>query len=291
MPLVDHPSFERPPITTRLWRYIDVPKFIELMTSRALWLSNAEVLATDDPYEGLPGAVQFPHRMWRSINEVPEQLRVQILAMCSSGTDGTPEAAFRGWFMTEEQRCIMTRSGRRDFFVNCWHAADHESVAMWKIYGAPGAGVAVITNGARIETALVESAEQLHLGAVEYRDPAAIQIGTSNAFDTIMVKRASYKYESEVRLVHWHTGSFHDALENFAWNEETMRFDDLIEDTRPIKPGMVFKCDVDVLVERVIISPFAPPWYAGMIERMRDMLGHRFPVHMSNLLETPHVIP
>lgn len=291
MPIGDHPSFNRPPVTTPLWRYTDLPKFLELLTSGTLWLTNAEVLARDDPYEGLPGPVQFPHRMWRTIEEVPEPLRRQILAMRSRGSDGTPEAIFRSWFMGEEQRCIMSRSGRRDYYISCWHAANHESAAMWKIYGSPGAGVAIVTNGGRLESALAGNSEDLNLGAVRYQDPAVFQIGTANAYDTLMIKRASYAYEQEVRLVHWHTGEFHDALENFSWNEETMRFDDLIEDVRPLRSGMSLACEIDVLIERVIVSPFAPPWYSQMIERLRDRLGCRFPVQDSKLLSGPLELP
>ena len=290
MPVCQHPSFDRPPVTTKLWRYTDLPKFIDLLTSRKLWLTNAEVLAADDPYEGLPGAVQFPHRIWKSIDEVPPHLKNQILRLCSRGTDGTPEAAFRSWFMVEEQRCIMAQTGRRDFYVNCWHAAGHESVAMWKIYGAPGAGVAIISNGGRIETALSENEQSLHLGAVQYQDMNAFQIGTANVFDTITKKRKSYEYEHEVRLVYWHTGESHDALVNDEWNEETMRFDNLVEDTRPISPGVSLNCDIDVLIDCVIVSPFAPPWYAAMIERLRDQVGCCFKVKPSSILKAPVVV-
>jgi hypothetical protein len=287
----DHPSFDRPLVTTRLWRYMDLPKFIELMTSGTLWLSNAEVLASDDPYEGLPGAVQFPHRMWATIEEVPDLLRRQILEVHGQSTDGTPEAAFNSWFMVEEQRCFMTKSGRRDYYVNCWHAADHESAAMWKIYGSPGAGVAVVTNGGRLEDSLAANDEELYLGAVRYKDPRSFQIGTSNAFDNIMSKRACYDYEQEVRLVHWHTGEFHDVLANFSWNEQSMRFEDLIEDTRPIRPGMSLSCEIDVIVEKVIVSPFAPSWYEPMIDRVRERLGYKFAVQRSQLLDIPCVLP
>lgn len=214
MPVTEHPSFDRPAVSQRLWRYTDIPKFTELLTSQTLWLSNVEVLAGDDPYEGLPGAIQFPHRMWRSIEEVPDKLRQQIISIHARDEETTPEMAFRSWFMLEEQRCIMTRSGRRDYYVNCWHAADFESAAMWRIYSSPGAGVAIVANGARIETALRETGEAMNLGAVRYEDPNWVQIGSSNAFDSIMVKRSSFAFEKEVRLVHWHTGEFHDALAN-----------------------------------------------------------------------------
>lgn len=290
MPLGDHPSFNRPPVTTRLWRYTDLPKFIDLITSGQLWLTSAELLAKNDPYEGLPGAVRFPHRMWQTIHDVPEQLRVQILNIYGAGAD-TPDAAFKAWFMIEEQRCIMEQSSRRDYFVSCWHAAEHESVGMWKVYASPGGGVAIVSNGARLETALARNEQQFYLGAVEYRDPSAVEIGAANAFDSVMIKRSSFDYEREVRLVHWHTGDFHDAVANFAWNDERMRFDDLIDDPRPLTPGMSVECDLSTLIERVVVSPFAPSWYVPMLNRVRERLGHRFVVQKSKLLDAPPVIP
>lgn len=291
MPVGNHPSFSRPPVSVRLWRYTDIPKFIELLTSGTLWLTNAEVLAQDDPFEGMPGPLQFPHRMWRTLGEVPKPLRRQILASRGRDAGSTDEQVFRGWFMGEEQRCFMARSGRRNFYVSCWHAAQHESAAMWKIYGAPGAGVAVVTNGARLEAALAASEENTYLGAVQYHEPTYFEIGTPNAFDPMMIKSVSYTYEQEVRLVHWDTSELHDALENFNWNDETMRFDDLIDDPRPLRPGISLSCEIDVLIERVIISPFAPPWYEPMIKRMRDRLGYKFSVHSSKLLSAPPVLP
>lgn len=291
MGVKNHPSFKRPAVGVTLWRYTDVPKFVDLLTSRALWLANAEVLAQDDPFEGLPGPFQFPHRMWASINEVPEPLRQQILNAPGRDPHLTDEKVFRGWFMGEEQGCIMTRAGRRQYYVSCWHAAEHESAAMWKIYGTPGAGVAVITNGARLESALSACQQDAYLGAVSYLDPGSFQIGRVNAFDPLMIKRVSYEYEQEVRLVHWDTSDMHDALEHFHWNDDTMRFEDLIEDPRPLRPGMSLACDVDVLIERVIVSPFAAPWYLPMLERVRDCLGFRFPIETSNLLSPPPVLP
>jgi len=287
LPLGDHPSFDRPSATTRLWRYTDLPKLIELLTSSKIWLASAEILAQDDPYEGLPGAIQFPHRMWRSIDEVPKELRSQILEIYGKDSNGTPEAAFRLWMMVEEQRCIMTLSGRRNYYVNCWHAAEYESVAMWKVYGSPGAGVAVISNGARIEHSLSSTDESFYLGKVRYVEPSFVRIGGSNAFDDVMIKRSNFEYEREVRLVYWDTSEGHDALENFSWNAEKLRFDDLIDDPRPVNPGMAFDCEVDVLIERIIVSPFAPDWYAPMLDRLRDRLGYRFSVHKSELLAAP----
>jgi len=193
--------------------------------------------------------------------------------------------------MLEEQACLFTQFGRRNYYMNCWHAASHESIAMWKIYASPGAGVAIVSNGARLETALASNSQRLYLGAVRYEDPNVLQIGTSNAFDTLMVKRTSYSYEQEVRLVYWDIEDIHDPLPDFSWNEEIMRFDNIVEDPRALKPGLSLECDIDILIERVVISPFAPLWYLEMIERLKKQLGFQFPVAASKLLEIPPVIP
>jgi hypothetical protein len=290
LPISDHPSFDRPLATKRLWRYTDLSKFVELLTSGTLWLANAEVLASDDPFEGLPGAIQFPHRIWNSIADVPEQLRVQIVESYGKGIGETAETAFRSWRMIAEQMCIMTKFGRRNFYANCWHAGEHESAAMWKIYGAPGAGIAIVTNGARIETALAVNDEKLYLGSVKYREPSWVQIGMRNGLDAIMIKRSSYAYEQEVRLVPWKTDDIHNGIDHDAWNDDTMRFERFIDDVRPIQPGMSVKCDIDTIIEMVVVSPYAPSWYLPMIERLRDRFGHSFLVHKSKLLEAPPVV-
>ncbi len=78
---------------------------------------------------------------------------------------------------------LFAQAGRRQFYVNCRHAAP-ESVAIWKIYGAPGAGVAIVSNGARLENALSENRTRLHLGAVHYVEPDVFVIGILAKFGT-----------------------------------------------------------------------------------------------------------
>jgi hypothetical protein len=226
--------------------------------------------------------------LWKHIEDVPENFRNQIIA---HEPGKSPEEAFRLWFMVEEQHWIMMQSGRRDFYVNCWHAADHESVAMWKIYGAPGAGIAIISNGGRLETALASNSDHLYLGAVRYEEPDVIEFGSTNGFDPVLIKGTSYRYEQEIRLVYWDTADIHNALANFDWNDATMRFDNLVEDQRPLTPGRSFACDLNVLIDRVIVSPFAPSWYLPMIIHLRDQLNFTFDVTSSKLLIAPTIIP
>lgn len=277
-------------MSQRLWRYIDFPKFVDLLTSSKLWLANAESLAVEDPHEGLQGALQFPHRLWKTLADVPEQLRKQIIQKEGSEPSQSDEQAFRGWFMCEEQRCHYTMSGRRNFYVNCWHAADHESAAMWKIYGSSAGGVAIVSSGGRLHTGLAQTEEKLYLGAVKYVDPRTFEIGTPNAFDSLVRKRSAFAYEQEVRLVYWYPDDFHDPLSNFDWNEQTMRFDNVVDDPRPVTPGIAVNCDLGTIIEHVLISPMAPTWYLPLIERLMLKLDYNFPISRSVLLTAPPIM-
>lgn len=291
MPIEKHPVFERPLITTNLWRYVDISKFLDLLTSKKLWLSNLEALAKSDPYEGNPGAVQFPHRIWNNIDEVPQELKRQIIEIYGDGSPKSHEDSFHQWFMLQEQEHILRSSWRRQYFINCWHASNHESAAMWKIYGSPGFGVAIISNGARIESSLHSVDKKLYLGKVKYEDPNVVEFGSKNAFQSVIVKRSNYQYEQEVRLVYYNTEDIHNPLEDFSWNRKRMRFDNIKEDIRPVTPGFSLSCNLDVLIEAVVISPEAPSWYLPMIENLRDSLGFGFKVYSSQLLVAAQIPP
>ncbi|MBU1823809.1 MAG: DUF2971 domain-containing protein [Alphaproteobacteria bacterium] len=288
MAFEEHPSFRRPSVTTKLWRYVDLPKFVALLTARKLWLTNAEVLAADDPHEGTLSSGQFAHRILKSVDDLGGRHKEFIIKNYSErSTEKTPEGAFNAYMMEQEQINIMTLSGRRNYFINCWHSAEHESVAMWRIYGSPGPGIAIISNSARIESAIDNKDKKIYIGQVTYFDEFRDSIDWSNQFNVIMSKRISFEYEKEVRIVYWRTGSYHDPISKFSWNKDTFRFEELIDNPNPLDAGIELSCDIDTLIECVIVSPLAPPWYAAAIVALRDKLGYKFPVVESNLLKAP----
>lgn len=287
MPFEEHTSFTRPTVAVKLWRYMDLPKFLSILTSQSLWLTNAEILAVGDPHEGTLSTWQFFHRQWKAADEVPKSFLDQIVLHYSQGTDGTAKAAFEKFYILNEQLGILTHFWRRNYFISCWHAADHESIAMWKIYGSPGPGIAVISNGARLETALSQNAHRLYLGYVRYFDEIFDQIDSSNGLNAIISKRKCFSYEREVRLVYWDFANMHDPLQDAEWNEATRRFSPITEDTRPLVPGISLRCDLSSLIETVVISPDAPPWYQTTLQVIRDKLGFTFPISTSTILSSP----
>lgn len=287
MPLVDHTSFFRPVITTPIWRYMDLSKFVAFLTSRTLWHTNAEVLAIDDPHEGTLSTQQFSHRVWQIVADVPPYEIQRMIRHYSTNETLTPEAAFKAHMMQMEQICIYTQFWRRNYYVNCWHESDHESVAMWKVYGAPGPGIAIVSNGSRIERGLMHDDRKLYFGKVRYFDQSSETIDWSNAFNIIMAKRTSFSFENECRLVYWDTSSTHDPLDFDSWDDGTMRFEKVNRDDRPLTEGVAIECDLELLIDEVLVSPFAPNWYFDAIVKLKNSLGYKFSVRYSDLLKPP----
>jgi len=288
MPIEDHDHFKRPAADRPLWRYTDIPKFLELITSGKLWLTNLEVLAKDDPFEGSLGSYRFPHRIFKSAGELPDELQLSLPKYHSfnpSG-EGSIEEVFKNWFQYGERHGINLEGKRRDFYINCWHEADHESIAMWKIYGSPGAGVAIVSNAVRLETALRASPERLFFGKVSYHHFGKLILGGEYLEHTVS-KLSSYEYEREVRLVHWDIENAHHPLANCEWNDVSWRFEKIEDELSPVKQGLKVTCQIEELIEEVVVSPFAPAWYLPMLVAVRDKLGYQFQISASPLLSEP----
>jgi hypothetical protein len=115
-----YPRIEEPPDDARVWRYLDLPKFIDLLNTSTLYLSRIAVLG--DPFEG----------------SYPRANAVELL--------GDPMSRLGP----------VRRRGRDLWYVNCWHVNDHESAAMWELYAGRGAGLAVQTSYKALKESIIE---------------------------------------------------------------------------------------------------------------------------------------
>jgi hypothetical protein len=50
MPYLSDGSFDQPEPDSTIWRYLDFPRFVSLLTTRSLFLPRADLLG--DPFEG-----------------------------------------------------------------------------------------------------------------------------------------------------------------------------------------------------------------------------------------------
>lgn len=125
-------------------------------------------------------------------------------------------------------------------FVNSWHRNDHESMAMWKIYGAESSGIALRSTYSRLIDSFADRKEPIHVGVVSYVDARTEPQGEDLL--PFMQKRKAFEYERELRAV------------------ARCRDEDAT--------GAYVAVDLETLVERVVLAPGTPDW---VLEVTRDL--------------------
>lgn len=228
---LSHPCFPQPrDVNVKVWRYMDLAKLISLIQLRTLYLAPLDQL--EDPYEG------------------------STTQRTAAGID----AFFKVVGSTNGYKDLSGgyRKSRESTFVSCWHANEHESEAMWRLYGALRGGVAVQTTYAKLVKS-IEPAGEVYVGLVGYIDYATASFPSPNAFYPVMHKRASFAHEREVRLV-WYRGA-------------TPAPD------RP-PPNLSIPWDIETFAEQIYVDPYAPGYY---FEAVKAVLSSMAPALVSRL--------
>jgi hypothetical protein len=157
-----------------------------------------------------------------------------------------------------------TKESRKSIFMNCWHANDTESAAMWDLYGADEKSIAIVSTIGRMKEALEKVNRSVYLGSVVYvdfycdledldrqTDAKLAQVinrtDGKNAFTKILFKREEFAHENEIRAVFSDMSHFTDEGRN-----------------QPLYFNLFI--DVDKLIERIYIAPDAPSWFPTVVQ-------------------------
>lgn len=156
-----------------LWRYSDLPSFLSLLSSRAIYFRRGDCFS--DKHEGA---------FTRSIKERIEK-----------------EIANHSLSTTYSQ---FKEKLRQRVFISCWHASIDDSMAMWALYGKGPLSIAATTTVGQLVSEL-KAAKLKYPLAVEkvkyikhWRNPRISISPYSNVFK---YKVKAYAFEKEVRVI------------------------------------------------------------------------------------------
>lgn len=152
-------------------RYVELPKFLDLLHSRCLYLRRADGFA-----DRLEGAL-FPG------------LRASMDAAHARGD-------------SRENAADFYRKARTGSYVSCWAIGAKDNMALWQLYGGAKTCVAVTTTvGRLLELALSwsEAAELRRVDYVDHRRVSKYVIGRYT--DVLKFKNEAFAYENELRLI------------------------------------------------------------------------------------------
>jgi len=176
------------PDSTKIWRYMDFTKFVNLLDTESLFFCRVDRL--EDKWEGT-----FPKKMINKFSLNKKNIK---------SADGNVYS-WCEWQIKKEARSHL---------INCWHVNEHESDAMWKLYSSNRQSIAIQSTIGRLKGCF-KTKENIYIGQVEYVDynnyePSnrILNIGEANTLKTFLLKRKGFEHEKEIR-----------AITNIAYNK------------------------------------------------------------------------
>ena len=228
--------------STRVWRYMNFRKFQSIISQRALFFCRADRF--DDKWEGV-----FPIKMIENFELDKRQI---------PSVDGNTYTLCQ-WQMQKEAR---------SYLINCWHANENESFAMWKIYTEDKhPSIAVQSTVGRLKHSFDKTTDRIWIGEVEYidfrnwePDNKFFNVGRPNTLKAFFMKWHYFSYENEIRTVI-----------NRAYSEHKS------------ENGIFVSTDLDELVENVYLSADTNREEEQRVRQLLEQYSYPFPVQKSDL--------
>lgn len=255
--ILQHSSFKNPENPNqKIWRYVDLTKFLELLNSKSLYFTRLDKF--DDIFEG---AVPLKTAQTRKIpkREVNQEVLIN------------GEIITRKEFQEDELEDYIEyqKKEREKFAVNCWHMNDYESAAMWKLYLKSNEGIAIQSNFTKLKEILTKSRFQFFIGTVSYIDYENDKLEFGNSFLPFVHKRKSFSHENELRAI---------IPIEAPNNIDNIDFRD---------GGWKIKIDLNELIENIYISPESPEWMTKLIADTCHKFGFDFNIINSRMNDKP----
>lgn len=267
---------------TVVQRYMDLSKFLYLVTEQALFLPK--ISAFEDQLEGglswedyfrnsndAPILDLALNGMWPPAEESAAE-RLARIARCDQLKKEIKLREFEtpwGFYKCEDLPKVLENI-REWMYVSCWHQSPYECIGMWKLYGGGGNSVCIFTSKEQIEEQLLNPSENIgfHLRSVSYK--SYLERGeNSDLWEPYFSKIPSFSFEKEIRLVGFE-------------KEKDLTID------KNSEPGLKINIpDLKKFINKIVISPYADPWFLNLIKDLTCRLGMNFEILKSELQDKP----
>lgn len=257
----DIPFFTKPEDEEqKIWRYMDITKYISMIEKKALYFSRADLLG--DPFEGsIPEAIGQ-----KNFNEI---FKTQFEEMTKTRTDKVKFPSTFHDFI------------RKSCYACCFHMSSDESAALWSIYSKSNQGIAIQSTFKKLCDCFKDySKPTVGIGTINYIDYSQNTIPVEKStVSPLLYKRKSFECEKEIRAL------ILDDSEIIGTNSDTGN--STIEIHIDLKPGIIVPINLDTLIDQVIIAPDSPEWIKDLLESIMEKYGIQKKVVLSSLDKSP----
>ena len=228
-----------------LWRYLRPERFFDTLETGTMYFASANQF--EDEFEGAV-AVQM--------GDEPTDPRYREM-------EGTERAFFELKRLTK---------------ISCWHVAEYESDAMWKLYAGDNKGIAVRTTPERLRVAIKpfrlrpdDGVEDMWAGPVTYEDLTKVRMKSLPMLARFFYKHRAFEWEREFRLA------------------VSLRMAEEFGVQVP-EDGISVEVDLDSLVYQIVLGSRTSPEAREEIMQRVDRAGLGDRLEKSSLLGRPRYI-
>lgn len=248
MPYEKSYSLIIPKNNTTILRYCQEFKFKDLINTQTLYFNELLNYRENDKREGL-----IPEANKEGLGN--EYLEVIL--------KGEKIAAHNDWVKKQKVvTCTQRITG-----VNCWNLSKKENKRMWNEYALDKRGVIIVSNIGKLIDALNNAKEQIYIGKIKYVSHKTYVHNDPNPFSYAFLKdKAEFEWEDELRLITIDKQNNNEVAYAISKIKKVTDFFDI--DFEQIKGvGCIrVNCEVNKLIEGIIISPWADENYYDEIQ-------------------------
>lgn len=231
-----------------IWKYLDLWKFLFLLTTSTLHFSRVDKFVTEDPSEGL-ATLQYIEYFFPSL------------------TRDMSKKQKEKFYKDELKR---KSDARRFYAVSCWHMNDDENMAMWKLYAKQEYGIAIKTTVQKIIDQINSIKDvKFVIGQVQYRNKIETNSGYIDFYTHhFFIKNPPYEYEREFRVLIDKQPSKPLESKDDSWS--SLNQHDTILDS-----GVQINVNMSQFISEIVLSPFMEDHNVRIIKKISEKYGLR----------------
>ncbi|WP_372371456.1 hypothetical protein [Candidatus Uabimicrobium sp. HlEnr_7] len=175
----EHQAFTTPDDNVKVWRYLDLAKFVSILDRKSLFFVRSDRL--QDPFEGTYPKVdlqKYSDKYGDYVQDIDKLIH-----------------------LLEK----TTNERKKYTLVSSWNISNYESAALWKVFLKSDEGVAIQSTFGKLKDSFASFEKDIYIGKVKYIDyevegiPKEAALSPLNPF---VLKRKSFEYEQEIRLIY-----------------------------------------------------------------------------------------
>jgi hypothetical protein len=241
-----------------IWRFMDMKKFRDLMSTAELYFCRADRFPNDER-EGLPPE-EYMHVLRLNPLDLLDRQKLVDSIGCA--------AQFR-----------------EAFYISCWHLFREETCKMWDEYGKDG--VAVCSRYRLLKSALDAMNDRAFLGLVRY---GSKHLTGWNVLRFITTKRMQYADEEEVRAWLWIMDP-HAGINRHVDIDNRLHPLPLTPPPDRVLNGHRRRVDLNALLTGIVVTPWASSTTLDEVDQIVTESGYKIPVEPSALTRFRDLLP